>query len=266
AGTLTFLPADTTKTVTVKVCGRSEERRVGKDSSDLSTATNATISDASGLGTITNDDTVTLAIDDVAHNEGNSGTTNYVFTVTKTGATDLTTTVDFATTAGSGTTAAATCAAGVDYETQAGTLTFLPADTTKTVTVKVCGDATYENTETFTVDLSTATNATISDASGLGTITNDDTVTLAIDDVAHNEGNSGTTNYVFTVTKTGATDLTTTVDFATTAGSGTTAAATCAAGPTHRSSERTLTFLPADTTKTVTVKVCGDATYENTET
>src|SRR5206468_2673560 len=121
--------------------------------------------------------------------------------------------------------AAASCAAGVDYESKAGTLTFLPGDTTKTITVKVCGDATYENDETFTVDLSNATNATISDNSGLGTITNDDTVTLAIDDVAHNEGNAGTTDYTFTVTKTGATDLTTTVDFTTTAGTGTTAAA-----------------------------------------
>ena len=50
----------------------------------------------------------------------------------------------------------------------------------------VNGDTTYETDETFTVHLSNATNATISDADGTGTITNDDAApSFTIDDVTH---------------------------------------------------------------------------------
>ena len=78
--------------------------------------------------------------------------------------------------------------------------------------------------EAFTVHLSNPSGATISDADGTGTITNDDAApTLAIDDVTHDEGNSGTTSYVFTVTKTGSTELSASVDFQTQDGTATVA-------------------------------------------
>ena len=44
-----------------------------------------------------------FAIDDVSHNEGNSGTTSYVFTVTKVGTTAFSTSVDFQTQDGTAT-------------------------------------------------------------------------------------------------------------------------------------------------------------------
>ena len=71
--------------------------------------------------------------------------------------------------------------------------------------VTVCRDATFEADETFNVNLSSPTNATIVDGSGLGTIQNDDTApTFAINDVSATEGNGGgTTTLTFTVTKTG---------------------------------------------------------------
>ena len=120
-------------------------------------------------GTITNDDGApTFAIDSVTHDEGNSGTTSYVFTVTKSGSTALVTTVDYATVDG-------TALAPDDYTAlTTATLTFQPSDTTKQVTVLVNGDTGYETDETFTVHLSNATNATITTADGTGTITNDD--------------------------------------------------------------------------------------------
>ena len=61
-----------------------------------------------------------------------------------------------------------------DYQMNSGTLTFGPTDTTMQVTVLVNGDTTFEPNETFTVELSNPMGATISDGSGLGTITNDD--------------------------------------------------------------------------------------------
>src|SRR5205814_4696084 len=82
-------------------------------------------------------------------------------------------------------------AASVDYATVDGTATapsdytaiptttlnFLSADTTKQVTVFVNGDTSVEPDEAFTVHLSNAVGATIADADGTGTITNDDTCT-----------------------------------------------------------------------------------------
>jgi CSLREA domain-containing protein len=196
----------------------------------------------------------TFAIDDVAHNEGNAGTTSYTFTVTKTGSTALSSSVNFATVDGSATTV------NNDYQANTGTLTFLPTDTTKQITVLVNGDTTVESDEAFTVHLSGASSATISDADGTGTITNDDSApTFAIDDVAHNEGNAGTTSYTFTVTKTGSTALSSSVNFATVDGSATTA------NNDYQLNTGALNFLATDTTKQITVLVNGDTTVEPDE-
>src|SRR5438046_1390799 len=56
------------------------------------------------------------------------------------------------------------------------TLTFAPGDLTKTITVVVNGDTVNEVNETFFVNLTNATKATISDAQGQGTIINDDEI------------------------------------------------------------------------------------------
>src|SRR5204863_5816284 len=158
--------------------------------------------------------------DNVSVTEGNTGTTNAVFTVTLSAASSQTVTVDFATADG-------TATAGSDYVANSGTLTFNSGDITKTITVVVNGDTLNETNETFFVNLSNAVNATIADGQGLGTITNDDFTlpTISINDVSVAEGNTGTTNAVFTVTLSPASGQTVTVDFGTadgasTAGSG----------------------------------------------
>ena len=50
------------------------------------------------------------------------------------------------------------------------TLTFGPTETSKTITVAVCGDTTFENDEIFIVKLFGAVNATITKDEGVGTI------------------------------------------------------------------------------------------------
>ena len=106
-------------------------------------------------------------IDSVAQNEGNSGTTPFVFTVTLSAASASTVTVNFATADG-------TATAGSDYVATSGTLSFAPGIVTQTITVSVVGDTASEPNETFTVNLSSPTNATIVAATGVGTIVNDD--------------------------------------------------------------------------------------------
>lgn len=256
SGTLTFAPGDTTMTITVQVTGDTKFEPNETFTVDLANATNATIASGTGTGTIQNDDaSPTFTISDVTQNEGNTGQTPFVFTVTKTGSTALTSTVQFATADGTATTADG------DYAANSGTLTFAPGDTTMQITVQVNGDTIFEPVETFTVNLANATNATIATGTGTGTILNDDAQpTFTISNVSQNEGNSGTTPFVFTVTKNGLSGQSSTVDYATVDGTATTA------DNDYAATSGTLTFGPNDTTMTITVQVTGDTKVEPDET
>ena len=126
-------------------------------------------------------------------------------TVTLSAAAGRDVTVDYATSNG-------TATAGSDYTATNGTLTISAGDTTGTIPVTVLQDAVYERDETVTMTLSSASNATISDATGVFTITDDEsapTVTLATSasSIAENAGSSLT----LTATLSGATDADITV-------------------------------------------------------
>jgi len=112
----------------------------------------------------------TLAINDVALNEGHAGTTNAIFNVSLAGSDGSTVTVDYNIVDGTATN-------GDDYTTGAssGTLTFSGATTTQTITVAINGDLSDElQDETFFINLANATNADLADGQGQGTILNDD--------------------------------------------------------------------------------------------
>jgi hypothetical protein len=109
----------------------------------------------------------TLSVDDVTVTEGNSGTVNATFTITLSPASSLTVTVLAATADG-------TATAGADYTAVSQTVTFAAGQTSQTVSVPILGDTVVEGTETFLVNLSGATNATITRAQGIGTIGDDD--------------------------------------------------------------------------------------------
>jgi hypothetical protein len=126
----------------------------------------------------------------------------------------------------------------------------------------VVGDTNVEPNETFTVNLSSPSNATIATGTGTGTIVNDDAVSLpalSINNVSQNEGNSGTTAFTFTVTLSAVSASTVTVNFATADG-------TASAGSDYAATSGVLTFAPGVTTQTVTVNVTGDTTPEANET
>jgi hypothetical protein len=113
----------------------------------------------------------TLAINDAVISEGNAGTKSLTFTVTLTSPNASTVTVSYATGDGTDTYPAN---AGSDYTSVSGTLTFTPPATSQTLNVSITGDTRFEPDETFVVNLSGATNATIADNQGKGTISNDD--------------------------------------------------------------------------------------------
>jgi hypothetical protein len=108
-----------------------------------------------------------LTVNDAQVNEGASGTTNAAFTVNLSAASAQPVTVRYSTGGG-------TATAGSDYQATSGLLTFAPGETSKVVNVPVYGDTIDELAETFFLDLSSASNATIADNRGAGTILDDD--------------------------------------------------------------------------------------------
>jgi fibronectin-binding autotransporter adhesin len=67
-----------------------------------------------------------------------------------------------------------------DYTATSGTLTFNPGETSKTIAIAVRNDTLIETDETFFINLSRASGATIDVGRGTGTIRNDDGLTAAM--------------------------------------------------------------------------------------
>lgn len=118
---------------------------------------------------------LSIAATDATKDEGDSGTTNFTFTVTRSGDLDRVTSVDYAVTGSGGNPANAT---DFDGTLPSGSLVFSEGDASKAITIGVSGDTTAENDEGFTVTLSGAFNGIISSATATGTITDDDTPAL----------------------------------------------------------------------------------------
>jgi Ca2+-binding RTX toxin-like protein len=194
----------------------------------------------------------TLSINNISVTEGNTGTTNATFTVTLSAASTSAVTVNYATANG-------TATSGSDYTATTGTLTFNPGNTSKTLTVAVIGDTTFEPNETFFVNLSNATNSTIADNQGVGTILNDDPnlPTLSINDISVVEGQNP--QAVLTVTLSSASSQAVTVNY-------TTAPGTATANTDYTSRSGTLTFAANATTATITVPILNDNLNEANET
>ena len=137
-----------------------------------------------------------LSINDVSMNEGNAGPATFTFTVSLSAPAPAGgVTFDIAT--------ADNTASVADNDYAAKSLTgqtIAAGNQTYQFNVAVNGDASIEANETFAVNVSIVSGATVSDGQGLGTILNDDSPVLSINDVAASEGDTGTTTFTFTVT------------------------------------------------------------------
>lgn len=160
---------------------------------DIANVHGATITDGRAIGTITNDDAYpALAIGDASVSEGDGGTKLATFTVSLSAPAASPVSFDIVT-------ADATALAGSDYLALSLQGVTIPAGASSAVvSVVVNGDTAVEANETFSVNASNVSGATVADGQGVGTIANDD-VTLSIADVSVAEGNSGTRLATFTV-------------------------------------------------------------------
>jgi len=109
----------------------------------------------------------TLSILDGSVWEGNRGTTQLKLTVMLSWSSTTPVTVNYATSNG-------TARAKSDYIKTSGTVTIPPGETQGTIPVSIKGDRKREKDEDFTVRLSDAAGATISDSVATATILNDD--------------------------------------------------------------------------------------------
>ncbi len=197
-----------------------------------------------------------FTINDPVVTEGNAGTTNLVFTVTRSTNASVCS-VNYAITGGTATTA------DNDYQPlAAGTLNFTAGGAlTATITVLVNGDTKVELNETVDMTLSAPVNATILDGSGTGTITNDDAATITVANVAVTEGDTpNTTTMTFTVNMSNPSDANVAVNYTTVDGTAT------VANNDYQATSGTLTFTPGQVSKTVAVTVVGDCAIEPNET
>lgn len=151
-------------------------------------------------------------------------------------------------------------ALGMDYSAPAGVagrLTFAPGETTKSVAVRVLGDTLREASETFSVRLSSPVGCTIGTASVTTTIVDNDSYTLSIEAPATTvtEGSPATITLKLSARAT----RTEVVAISTSDG-------TAKAGSDYAAlSGRTVTFLPGQDTKVVSVPTYSDIVAEGAE-
>ncbi|MEG4842206.1 DUF4347 domain-containing protein, partial [Microcoleus sp. B9-D4] len=136
--------------------------------------------------------------------EGNEGKTAATFTVTRSGCTELASTVDYAIAGTATNVSDYNNIGGTSGATAAtGTISFAAGDTSKTITLDVLGDAAIEANETLEVTLSNPSvldsTPTLTTATATTTITNDDTAGVSItptETTATEAGTNGTYSVV----------------------------------------------------------------------
>uniref|UniRef100_UPI00125017B2 beta strand repeat-containing protein n=1 Tax=Acinetobacter nosocomialis TaxID=106654 RepID=UPI00125017B2 len=166
-GGITFAAGQTSVQVRVAVTDDNidEANETFNLTATVTSGTTANTS-ATGVGTIVdNDPAPVLNITGPATINETAGTATY--TVTLTGNTSLPVTVNYGTANG-------TATSGTDYTSTSGTLTFAVGETSKTITVPILNDFKVENSENYTISLSSPTNATINTGSVTTSIINDD--------------------------------------------------------------------------------------------
>ena len=137
----------------------------------------------------------TVSVSDVTIAEPASGTANANFQVTLSAATTVPVTVSYRT-------VDATATALSDFLPVAGTLTFAPGETTKTVAVPVLADTEREYTESFGLVVEAPTNADIAKPQGTATIPGLTRVSVNVGDSSVGEGDSKNGSLRFHVTLT----------------------------------------------------------------
>ena len=173
-----------------------------------------------------------------------------LMTIDRAGTTQGSVTVDYTTISGS-------AIAGSDFTAQSGTFVFADGEARRTISVPVALDGTADSGETFTLQLSNpSSRAVLGNATASVTIEENagsfgfDVAAMAINETA------GTAT--FTVNRTGGLNGATSVNYST-------QDVTTTVGSDYSSTSGTLTFAQGEVSKTVTISITDDTTFETAE-
>jgi hypothetical protein len=254
SGTLTFAAGETSKHFTVPIFddGGSEEDGT----------VNLTLSGPTGGATLGPQSTATLTIAEPNAGQFQFAADNYrvdetsgnaTITVTRTGGSDRSVSVSYAT--GDG-----TASAGTDYSAASGTLTFAPGETSKSLTIPIVDDGGGENAGTVMLALSSPTGGAILGAQNTATLTiaEPSPGQLQFDSGSYqaNDTDGGAT---IIVTRTNGSDGAVSVNYAASNG-------TASAGVDFGATSGTLTFAAGETSKSFTVPILNDGKSDGSET
>lgn len=267
SGALTFTPGGPL-TQTVEVAIRADNFAETDESLriNLSTALGVRLLTSGMYGLILNDDdgvVPSISINDVAVAESNSGTTQAQFTATLSAPSKQTVTV----VANANTyteTGNPRATPGADYISLTDVIiTFAPGQTTRTISVSVLGDLADEGDEKFSLSLSYAKNAAISDRIGTATILDNDpppTISASAPNLTEGDADSNTMTFTLRLSAPSYKIITVSVRTVDATTSRATAGIDYVAVPFT-----TVTFMPGETTKTFPVTVTGDLLDELNE-
>lgn len=253
---LVFNPGETSKQVAINIAGDFVIEPDEAFFVNLTGATNSTIFDSQGVGTLVNDDGAGVISFESATYSENEGTPTAVITVKRTGGLSSGVSVAYFTIDG-------TATAGQDFGRVSGGLVFAPDQTTQSFSVPIINDQIDEGDETVNLVLDNPTGgATLGSPINaiLTIVDNDDPPSISINDVSRNEGDAGQTAFTFTITKTGQTSQTISVNYSTAAGSA------VSPGDFIGIQEMAATLTPNQTSEQITVLVNGDYNREPNET
>jgi YD repeat-containing protein len=254
SGTLSFAPSDVTKTFTVPVLNDSGYEGDEAFQVNLSAPTaGATLGNSSA--TITINDNEPPPVFSIGGSGQREIDGSISFLITKTGQSDVPSTVSYST-------ADNTASAPSDYTASSGTVSFNATETGKFISIPIRQDGTYEGgNETFTVNLTSATGATISSSAGAATgIIVDSDVTppsfsFSVSNVTVGEAAGSAT---VTVMMNGRSQFTHSVNYATSDWSTT-------AGSDYTPAAGVLNFAPGVSSQSFTVPIVSDSSVEGSE-
>ena len=257
SGTLSYALREQTKTISVTTTDDLDIEGDETFTVTLSNATNANIVDQSTTLTILdNDGEPNVSIGDASTTEGGTAT----FTVSLSFPAKQEVTVDYEARV-DGAAGDSSAVPGLDFTATSGTLTFSAGDSTKTITVSTIEDVFDEYDETFWVQLTSATGATVVDSTGQGLILDDDPLpSLSVGDASASEGDPA----VFTVTLNTASGRDITATYATAAHS--TGSDPATAGTDYSAAPGTLRIPAGSTSTTISVATIEDTDAEHDET
>ncbi|TVQ16346.1 MAG: hypothetical protein EA367_20420 [Leptolyngbya sp. DLM2.Bin15] len=253
-GQITLAVGETRAFVTVSVIG--DLAFEGNETFSLALTNIVTANPDPVIGTATivdDDDRPSISISNTRISEGNQGQQQALVPVQLTAASHEVITVNYAT-------ANRTATAQEDYIPRSGTLTFQPGETVQQLAIPVVGDRRFERNETFFVNLSAPSNASLTNTRSVVTILNDDPApTLTMGNIRVQEGDRGRRAAQVVLRLNQASGLPVQLRYATVDGTAK------VSDRDYVATQGRLVFRPGETRKVIKVRIIGDTKVERNE-